>query len=89
MTNISVLQILTFIRPYIPKKNVTTAAGLYLPEIREMMQFDEPRLKTALTKLGGNPKITIDFQGRRKGGIEIPRSIINPDILNLFDKRKY
>ena len=53
------------------------------------MQFDQQTLKSTVAKLGGNTKITVDFLGRKKGAIEIPRAIINADILNLVDKRKY
>ena len=84
-----VLQILTFIRPCIPKKDGTTATGLYLPEIQELMDFDQSRLKSTVVKLGGNAKITINFLGRKKGAVEIPREVIDEDILNQFDKRKY
>ena len=52
------------------------------------MQFDQPTLKSTVAKLGGNTKKTVDFLGRKKGAIEIPREIINADILKQFDKRK-
>ena len=68
--------------------NSTTATGLYLPGIQEFMQFDQSKLKFTVAKLGGNPKITVDFLGKKKGAIETPRAIINADILNQFDKRK-
>ena len=61
------------------------ATGLYLPQIQEIMQFDKPALKSAVAKLGGNLKITVDFQGTKKGAIEIPRTIISEDILKQFD----
>ena len=77
------------IRPCIPKRDGTAAIGLYLPEIQKIMPLDQPTIKSTVAKLGGNPKITVDFLGRKKGGIEIPRTIIYTDILNQFDKRKY
>jgi len=75
-----------FIRPCVPKKDGTAAIGLYLPEIQEIMQFDQPTLKSTVAKLGGNTKITVDFLGRKKGAIEIPRTIINGEMLNEFEK---
>jgi len=41
-----------------------------------------------VAKLGGKTKITVDFLGRKKGAIEIPRTIIHADILNEFLKDK-
>ena len=53
------------------------------------MDFDQSRLKSTVVKLGGNAKITVNFLGRIKGAVEIPREVIDEDILNQFDKRKY
>jgi len=78
-----------FIRPCVQKKDGTAAIGLYLPEIQKIMQFDQPALKSTVAKLGGKTKIFVDFLGRKKGAIEIPRAIIHADILNELDKRKY
>ena len=39
-------------------------------------------------KAGWKNKNTVDFLRRKKGAIEIPRTIIHADILNQFDKRK-
>ena len=74
-----------FIRPCVPKKDGTAAIGLYLPEIQEIMQFDQPTLKSTVAK-GGNTKIAVDFLGKKKGAIEIPRTIINGEMLNEFEK---
>jgi len=38
--------------------------------------------KGTVAKLGGKTKITVDLLGRKKGAIEIPRTIIHVDILN-------
>ena len=70
------------------KKNGTAAIALYLPGIQEHMEFNRAMLKSTVVKVGGTPKITVDFEGRRKGAIEIPRKIIDRELLNEFDKRK-
>jgi len=49
------------------------------------MPFDQPTLKSTVAKLGGKTKITVDFLGRKKGAIEIPRTTIKRCISNIHE----
>jgi len=59
---------------------------VYLPVVQNIMPFHKAILKTTIAKVGGTTKITVDFEGKKKGAIEIPRTIINGEMLNEFDR---
>ena len=55
------------------------------------MKINIKTLKSWISKVGGETKITVKFTGDsiNRGAVEIPRRIINKDSLKELDKGEY
>jgi len=67
--------------PFVPKRDGTAAIAVYLAVVRKIMPFNQGTLKSTISKVGGTTKITVDFLGKKKGAVEIPRTIIEGELL--------